>query len=139
AEFKTVSGRLRVGPVGGRLGVETVSGDVLLERAGGPFKAHGVSGDLNLREAADSVEVETVSGSLRLGSVETGKVVLASVSGDVLVGGKRGSRVAVDATAVSGALESEIDLDDAAPAGGEGPLVDLRARTISGDLHIVRA
>jgi DUF4097 and DUF4098 domain-containing protein YvlB len=140
AQFNTVSGGLRVGPVSGRLELNTVSGDVTLERVGGPLQAHAVSGDLTFREAADSVEAETVSGDLEVGSVEAGRVVLGSVSGDVRVGIKRGSRLAVDATAVSGALESEIELAGVVPESGEeGPLVDLRARTISGDLRIVRA
>jgi DUF4097 and DUF4098 domain-containing protein YvlB len=86
------------------------------------------------------VRAKTISGDLELESVAAGEVEIDSVSGDVQVGITRGSRLAVDATAVSGDLESEIELGgDEAAGGGEGPLVELRARTISGDLRIVRA
>jgi DUF4097 and DUF4098 domain-containing protein YvlB len=139
-QLNTVSGSVRLGPVSGSLDVNTVSGDVLLERVGGRLKLNAVSADFTVREAAGPVKADTVSGDLALDSVENGDVVLGSVSGDLHVGIKRGSRISVDATALSGALESEIDLSDGAPsAPEEGPLVELRARTVSGDLHIVRA
>jgi hypothetical protein len=140
AELNTVSGDLRVDSVGGRALVNSVSGDVELGDVGGQLRVSAVSGDVEVRAAAGPVEVKTISGDLALGSVVAGDVELDSVSGDLRVGIKRGSRLSVDATAVSGDLESEIELADNAAAGGEdGPLVELRARTISGDLRVVRA
>jgi len=140
AAFETLSGDLRLGPVGGRLTVNTVSGDATVERAGGDLRVQSVSGDLNVREATGPVTGTTISGDLELVSVEGGDVELDSVSGDLRVGIRRGSRLAVDATAVSGDLESEIELSDDSAAGEEeGPIVELRARTISGDLRVVRA
>jgi DUF4097 and DUF4098 domain-containing protein YvlB len=140
AELQTVSGDLRIGPIAGRTSVNIVSGDAVLERVGGHLRINCVSGDVTVREAAGPVKVDTVSGDLELESVEAGDVDLNSVSGDLRVGIKRGSRLSVDATAVSGDLESEIDLDGEAGASGtDGPLVEVRARTISGDLRIVRA
>ena len=139
ATFNSVSGDLRVGSVGGRATVQTVSGDARLGRGGGPLRAQTVSGDLSVHEASGPVSAKTVSGDVDLESVEGGEVEVNSVSGDLRVGIKRGSRLAVDATAVSGDLASEIDLGDAAAAGEEGPLVELRARSISGDLRVVRA
>jgi hypothetical protein len=35
-------------------------------------------------------------------------------------------------------MRSELELEDA-PAAEEGPVVELRARTVSGDVQIVRA
>ena len=140
AELNTVSGDLRVGPVGGRVSVNSVSGDAVLDRVGGQLRVNCVSGDVTVREAAGPVKADTVSGDLDLESVEAGDVDLSSVSGDLRVGIKRGSRLAVDATAVSGDLESEIELAGDAHAGGtDGPVVEVRARSISGDLRIVRA
>jgi DUF4097 and DUF4098 domain-containing protein YvlB len=140
AELSSVSGDLRVGPIGGRTNVNTVSGDAVLDRVGGPLRINCVSGDVTVREAAGPVKADTVSGDLDLESVEAGDVDLNSVSGDLRVGIKRGSRLAVDATAVSGDLESEIELAGHAEAGGtDGPVVEVRARSISGDLRIVRA
>jgi DUF4097 and DUF4098 domain-containing protein YvlB len=140
ADFNTVSGDLRAGPIGGNAQVNAVSGDAVLERVGGRLRANAVSGDVTVREAADSVKVESVSGDVQLDAVESGDVQLNSISGDLRVGIKRGSRVGVDATAVSGDLDSDIELgSDEGARGEEGPLVELRARTISGDLRITRA
>jgi len=140
AELNTVSGDLRLGPVGGKVDVHAVSGDSTLERVGGRLRVNCVSGDVTVREAKDAVKVESVSGDVRLESVESGDVELNSISGDLQVGIRRGSRLAVDANAVSGDLRSDIELDTQADAAGDdGPLVDLRARTISGDLRITRS
>ena len=104
------------------------------------MRVNSVSGDVSVREASEGVKVESVSGDVQLDSVEAGNVELNSISGDLRVGIKRGSRLAVDANAVSGDLRSDIELGtDAEAAGDDGPLVDLRARTISGDLRITRA
>jgi DUF4097 and DUF4098 domain-containing protein YvlB len=139
-ELQTVSGDVRVGPVGARVSVQTVSGDVVLEKVGAQLRINSVSGDVTVREAAGPVKGETVSGDLELESVAQGDVDLNSVSGDLRVGIRRGSRLAVDATAVSGDLDSEIELGgDVAAGGTDGPLVEVRARSISGDLRIVRA
>ena len=140
AEFNTVSGDLRSGPIGGAADINAVSGDSVLERVGGRLRVNSVSGDVTVREARDAVRVESVSGDVQLDAVESGSVELNSISGDLRVAVKRGSRLAVDANAVSGDLRSDIELGtDEAASGEDGPLVDLRARTISGDLRITRA
>jgi hypothetical protein len=51
---------------------------------------------------------------------------------------RRGSRVYIDANSVSGDLDSELELADT-PREGDGPLVELRAKTVSGDFRVVRA
>lgn len=140
AQFNTVSGDLRAGPIAGRADVNAVSGDSVLERVGGRLRVNCVSGDVTVREATEGVKIESVSGDVQLDSVEAGDVELNSISGDLRVAIKRGSRLAVDANAVSGDLRSDIELGTDEAAGGEdGPLVDLRARTVSGDLRITRA
>ena len=44
----------------------------------------------------------------------------------------------VDATSVNGSMDSELELGDAPPSS-DGPMVELRARTVSGDVQVVRA
>ena len=56
--------------------------------------------------------VSTTSGDVEVGSVGSGDVRVQSVSGDVRIGIGRGTRVWVDATSVSGTLESELGLED---------------------------
>lgn len=137
--LKSASGDLRVEEAGGDVSVNTASGDVEAGRVGGSFRANLVSGDLRLREAAGQVSANTVSGDLEVDSVREGRVQLQSVSGDVEVGIRRGSRVHVDASTLSGDTRSELDLGGESSAGEDGPLVELKVKTVSGDVSVVRA
>jgi hypothetical protein len=88
--------------------------------------------------------VQTASGDQQIDAVVRGQVTLQSASGDMSVGVRRGSRLAVDARSMSGDTSSEIDLDEfdareTGEVGDEEPLVELRATTMSGDIHVARA
>jgi DUF4097 and DUF4098 domain-containing protein YvlB len=89
-------------------------------------------------EAWDNLNVNTVSGDQELAAVYQGNVAAHSVSGDVHVGVRRGSKVFLDCNTVSGDTRSELDMLPDAPSG-DGPLVELRAKTVSGDIVITRA
>jgi Putative adhesin len=142
---KTASGDVALDTVHGPTNVQTASGDLAIQRAGGDVTAQIVSGDVWIRDAGASVHAHTVSGDQRLDAVMAGAVEAHTVSGDVLVGVRRGSRVYVDATTVSGSTTSELDLSEApednggATEGEEAPMVELRLKTVSGDVSIVRA
>jgi DUF4097 and DUF4098 domain-containing protein YvlB len=139
---KTASGDVAVQEVGGQAEIQSTSGDVALQRAGADVVAKLVSGDIWIRDAAASVHANTVSGDQRFEAVVGGTVEANAISGDVYVGVRRGSRVYVDANTVSGSTSSEFDLADA-PAEGEpdedAPLVEVRAKTVSGDIMLARA
>ena len=133
----SASGDVSAGDVGADCTVKTASGDVRVHRVGGDLIANLVSGDLHVDETQGSVTVSTVSGDQRIGSIAAGEVRLHAVSGDVRVGVVPGLRLWIDATSVSGDMSSELDAADGPAA--EGPLVELRAKTVSGDVQIVRA
>lgn len=132
------SGDVKAGDVGGDCTIKTASGDVRVHRVGGDFVGNLVSGDLHLAETEGSVTVSSVSGDQWIGSISRGEVRLQAVSGDVRVGVVPGLRLWIDATSVSGDMSSELDPADGPPAG-DAPLVELRAKTVSGDVQIVRA
>jgi DUF4097 and DUF4098 domain-containing protein YvlB len=108
-----------------------------------------VSGDVYIADAAGSIRASTVSGDQRYAAVVRGRLELRAVSGDIGVAIRRGSRVFIDANTVSGSTSSEFDLSDApaAPAApvadtapaGEAPLVEVYAKTVSGDVRLERA
>ncbi|HEV2889048.1 MAG TPA: DUF4097 family beta strand repeat-containing protein [Frankiaceae bacterium] len=137
---ETASGDLRVGDVDGVAELRSASGDVRVGTVGGTLDASVVSGNLRVGAAPLGGSAAAVSGDIELASVREGSLSVRSVSGDVTVGVVPGSRVHVDVTTVSGDLKSEIDLSEAG-AGGEdaGPLLDVRGKTVSGDLRLRRA
>jgi DUF4097 and DUF4098 domain-containing protein YvlB len=124
--------------VGGSANVHSASGDIELAEVRGAVDAHTLSGDLRIEAAYGDVNANTVSGDQTHEAVMTGSVVAQSVSGDVLVGVRRGSRVYLDCNTVSGDTSSELAVSGE-PAEGDGPTVEVRAKTVSGDIRITRA
>jgi hypothetical protein len=143
ARIKSASGDAHFETVDGSLDVKSASGDL---HAGSVARASNiqlVSGDVHIREAYDGISTNTVSGDQRYEAVLKGRLDLRAISGDVTVGIRRGSRVFIDANTVSGSTSSEFELSDApqeAPAAAEdSPLVEVYAKTVSGDVRIERA
>jgi DUF4097 and DUF4098 domain-containing protein YvlB len=137
AEVKVASGDVRIDRVGGSLKVQTAAGDVATGLVGGSAQVKTAAGDVSLKEVAHDVAVTSASGDVHVASVTHGKVELKSVSGDLIVGVRRGSRVWMDVKTVTGDARSDLDAD--AGDDGDGPLVELKATAMSGDIRIVRA
>lgn len=136
--YKGASGDVSARHVGGRASVATASGDISLHHVGGDVTANSASGDINIEAAHADVRANTASGDVSLGLVTTGEVTVNSASGDVSVGVRRGSQVYLDCSTVSGDAHSELGPTGEEP-NGSGPLVHLKARTVSGDIQITRA
>ena len=134
---KNASGDVTVREAGA-VNVQTASGDVDVEIARGPINVNSASGDVTIGEAYDNVSVNTVSGDQSHGAVMRGIVAAHTVSGDVSIAVRRGSKVFLDCNTVSGDTHSELELSGDVP-DGDGPLVEIRAKTVSGDIRITRA
>lgn len=138
-ELASASGDVAFEDVAGAAKVDTASGDIALERVGSG-RINSASGDVAVGEAAGPVEVNTASGDVAVRSAIEGAVKVHSASGDVEVGIAKGSRLWVDAQSASGETSSELELEAGEPIADEGgPLVELRAQTMSGDISIRRA
>lgn len=135
---KTASGDVRARKVDGRTSLATASGHLSIDRAGGQLAANTASGDIVVGEALANAKANTASGDVRIESVQAGQVSVNSASGDVAIGVRRGSRAHLDCTTVSGDARSELELSGDEP-DGDGPFVEIRARTVSGDIRITRA
>src|SRR5919106_724811 len=138
---KTASGDIAAGTIteGGQVG--TVSGNLHVRAFDRELAARSVSGDVRIERVRAPLQLGTTSGDIILDSVEGGEVRVQTVSGDARVGVARGTRVWIDATSVSGSLNSELGIEDA-PAGEESadsPVVPLQLKSVSGDVRIVRA
>jgi Toastrack DUF4097 len=149
ADVKTASGDVHFDTIQGAVAVKTVSGDVHVGSVTGNATFQCVSGDIYVRDAGGSISANSVSGDQRYDAVVSGRVELRAVSGDLAVGIRRGSRLFIDANTVSGMTSSEFELSDApaappapvadaAPAA-DAPLVEIFAKTVSGDVRLERA
>ncbi len=140
ARIKTASGDVSLDEVYGTTSVNTASGDLALQRARGRVSGQLVSGDIWVRDALESVVLNTVSGDIRLDAVVEGAIEVNAISGDILIGVRRGSRVYVDCNTISGSMSSELELSDSPAETSEpGPQVEIRGKTVSGDVGLVRA
>ena len=136
--LKSASGDAKLDHVIGAADVQSASGDVSFGRVDGDARIRTASGDVNVIDARAGVNVQTASGDQRIEAVAQGRVDLKSASGDILVGVRRGSRVWLDVRSLSGDAESELDVADT-PVDEEGPLVELTAMSMSGDIRVERA
>jgi len=135
---KSASSDFSAREIAGGTNIQTASGDIDIDVARGPVNVTSVSGDISIGEAYDNVSANSVSGDQDHGAVMHGVVAAHSVSGDVTIAVRQGSRAYLDCTTVSGETSSELELSPEAPAG-DGPLVEIRAKTVSGDIRITRA
>lgn len=134
--FTTASGDLVAGAVSGSLTVKTASGDVAVRTVRGSSTVSTVSGDVRVGEAGGMAAVNTVSGDVELDGAAAG-VRVSCVSGDVHVATRPGLALWIDVQSVSGSVSSDLEVGDA-PGGGEAQ-VELRVRTVSGDVRLTRA
>jgi DUF4097 and DUF4098 domain-containing protein YvlB len=138
AQVNSASGDVKLARVDGSLTVNTASGDLEVGRLQGEGKVRAASGDVSIDEADSSLKVQTASGDVDVESVREGDVVLQTASGDIEVGIKQGSKLWIDAKSMSGETSSELEIGDA-PTDGEGPMVEVRATAMSGDIKVKRA
>jgi DUF4097 and DUF4098 domain-containing protein YvlB len=156
----TASGRVAVDTVGGEVArIDAASGSILVGQAAGSVELRSASGSIRLRRAGEAVElrsasgsvradeldaggsIKTVSGKIEVGSASSGTLRAETVSGNCRIGVVVGTAVQVDASTMSGRVSSEIDLDDDPdPSAGAAPRhLRIEARSLSGDIRIVRA
>lgn len=139
AHVTSASGDVKIDVSGGRVAVTTASGDALVGSAEGEVSVRTASGDVDVRDARAGASVQSASGDVRLGSVGGGDVRVQTVSGDAEVALTAGTAVWIDATSVSGEVTSDLDVGDLPPTGEDGPVREVRVRSVSGDVSIVRA
>jgi hypothetical protein len=135
---RNASGDVLLDSVDGRLDVTTVAGDIVVQAANGGGAIRTASGDVVLREAGERLGVITASGDLVIGAIAEGTLDLKSASGDMRIGIAPGSRFHVDARSLGGETFSDLEILGVETTT-EGPLVELKATSMSGDIRIVRA
>ncbi len=136
---QSASGDVRAAMIDGEARIQTVSGDVRLGTVTGPASATLVSGDFAIDDAHTDLSAKTVSGDQRIGAIREGQIGVQSVSGDVRIGVRPGTRLRIDANSTSGDVSSELDVKDTPSDGSAQSEARLAAKTVSGDIEITRA
>lgn len=142
----TIGGDVRVKSASGDIEIDTCCADCSLQTASGDIALSTVEGDLDLKTASGNIRVRaadasararTASGDVELGTVRAGKVVVDTVSGAVAVAVERGTSVWLDVSSLSGTIDSTLESADDAADGAK--TLELRVRTVSGDIRLTSA
>ena len=136
--FHAASGDLAVEDVGGRLDAKTASGDLRIGRAGDEVRVTTASGDVRVETGEGAVHTRTASGDQTVETLAGGPVWMDTVSGDLSVGVVPGVDVWLDLQSLSGNTVSELAPADG-PGGEDAQVVEIRMRSLSGDLRIHRS
>ena len=132
----TASGDIRVGSAWAKEAeISAISGDVNLEGDYGALTCKSVSGDVDFEGTAVALNSKSVSGDVQLTLVQavSGSICAEATSGDIQVNLPDDcSGVHLDAKSTAGDVLCELE-----DAGSSAPL-QIRARTISGDIRISR-
>lgn len=132
--IKTGSGDVSVDRTGRAATVSTGSGDVELGTTAGDLQAKSASGDVTVKHALADLALSTASGDLYIGRAERGAISLKNVSGDIRVGIPDGIPVWTDISCLTGNVFSSLQ-GAGQPAEGQD-YIELRAKTVSGDIHL---
>ncbi|WP_183093990.1 DUF4097 family beta strand repeat-containing protein [Nocardioides stalactiti] len=117
--------------------ISTGSGDIRVEQTDGPVVVKTGSGDLEITRAGTDVSMVTGSGDTHIRSVARGRVTSKGASGDVRIGVPVGTPVWTDITTVTGIVRSGLEGVGEPEPGAD--FVEVRATTVSGDVHLVPA
>jgi DUF4097 and DUF4098 domain-containing protein YvlB len=134
ARIKSGSGDVLVRQADGAASVSTGSGDVQVSFVGGPLVVKTGSGDLRVATAGGDVSMSTGSGDALIERFTRGTFSLKAASGDVAVGVPAGIPVWTDISSISGRVRS--NLIGAGAAGQDQDHIELRAKTVSGDITL---
>lgn len=133
---RTGSGAISIERATGVLQVGSGSGDIEIGRAS-VVEAKTASGDLSVWDIAGRATLRTASGDLHVRHALNGSVDAVSASGDITVGIAAGTAARLDCSTVSGSTRST--LASATGPGENAETLEVRSRTVSGDILIERA
>ncbi|MEU5692470.1 DUF4097 family beta strand repeat-containing protein [Actinosynnema sp. NPDC020468] len=133
----TGSGDITVGRIAGDAVIKNGNGDTLVREISGVLRVSTANGDIAVDRAHTDVTAKTANGDVRVAEVARGSVQLQTAVGDLEVGIRRGSAAYLDATSVTGRVRN--GLGDASGPAANDETVEVRARTVSGDVVVRRS
>jgi DUF4097 and DUF4098 domain-containing protein YvlB len=134
-DVKGAAGDITVGRVAGHLNVQLASGDISASSVSRGCNLRTASGDLSLGSRAGQGSISSLSGDVEIGSADPGSLSVHVVSGEVVVGIAPGVSTALDVSTLSGTTRSDLEVSSA-PLTADGPQLELKVNTVSGDILI---
>ena len=132
----TGSGSIDISEASEAVGLSTGSGDVRVGDAAGPTTVKVGSGDITIERIRDHSVATSGSGDVRVELADGPSVRAETARGDVQIGVPDGVPTYLDLKTVTGQIRCDLEPGEK-PAEGERALM-LRARTVSGDITVVR-
>jgi hypothetical protein len=137
ADLEASTATITVARVGGSLRAKNIAGRLLIGDVTDDVSLTTASGDIRLHSAGGSVRADSASGSIEVGELREGRADLRTASGSVEVGVAAGTGVWMDLNTLSGRSVSDLTAQGDTPATQAG--LELRVRSVSGDIHVHRA
>jgi Putative adhesin len=136
ADIRTGSGEVRLRELDSTAVIKSSNGDTWVGTAGGDLRLHAANGRISVDVAHANVVAKTANGDVRLGDTARGTVVLETSLGDVEIGIHEGSAAWLDVRASAGRVHNALDAAEAPDPSAE--TVEVRARTVAGDIVVQR-
>ncbi len=133
---KSASGDIFVDQAEDDAKIDTTSGDIHVTRVGGDLEVKSISGDVTVGEVGGQLTANTVSGDVDIKELSSGRASIEALSGDINVAVARGKGVYLDLSTMSGDVRNELDEADDDGQPGESADLEIRCRTISGDIRV---
>jgi DUF4097 and DUF4098 domain-containing protein YvlB len=137
--LETASGDIVLDRADNDVRIATASGDVQVGRSDGDLSIKSVSGDLSIGDVSGQVGAQTTSGDIAVRDISGGRATLSTTSGDMRVMVTPGIEVYLDLSSLSGRVRSDLDEQPGGPGESPEASLELRCRSISGDIRISKA
>lgn len=164
-QAETVNGRIELDEIGGALDLHSTNGEISLSDGRvSSGTVQSVNGDIDLRGVSGKLNVESTNGDIQIGdatdaalraSTSNGDIefegslapndisTISTISGDVVVRLPEDSSFTLDATTISGEIDSDFELQDgqesrrerSGTVGNGGPRLEIE--TTSGDISVI--
>jgi DUF4097 and DUF4098 domain-containing protein YvlB len=131
---KSGSGAVHLGRAAGSTAVVSGSGRITVDGTEDELVAKSGSGDIRVGDARTDVSLSSGSGDLQVESIRRGVLKAKAASGDIAVGVPPGIPVWTDVSCVSGSVQTNLE-GAGQPEDGQD-YIEIRATTVSGDIHL---
>lgn len=137
ADITATQGNLKIDYIDGPARIKNLSGTTVIGDVTGELHLTATSGEVSVGRAHSDVQAKNTNGDIYVGEVMRGEIDLETTRGSIGVGVREGSAAHLEARALIGGVHNVLN-DTAAPAD-PASTVQLRTRTVIGEINIHRA